>query len=67
MNFNLCFHRCPRYPNLPAGCVMVNDPANPCCKKPDCSNPTPLPLLTPSPRPGVNPTPAPTNTPAPSM
>jgi hypothetical protein len=42
---------------------MVYDATNPCCKKPDCSNPTPNPLLTPSPGPNVTPNPFPTQAP----
>ena len=55
------YHRCPRYPPLPANCRMVYDASNPCCKKPDCSNPTPNPLITPGPNftPNPNPTLAP--------
>ncbi|XP_078338507.1 uncharacterized protein LOC111134355 isoform X1 [Crassostrea virginica] len=35
-----CVDRCPVYTNLPDNCRMVNDFANPCCKKPDCSIPS---------------------------
>lgn len=33
----LLYNRCPVYTNLPDVCRMVNDFANPCCKKPDCT------------------------------
>lgn len=51
------YFSCPRYPPLPANCRMVSDPANPCCKRPDCSNPTPVPG--PNNTPNPNPTLAP--------
>ncbi|XP_060567789.1 mucin-2-like isoform X2 [Ruditapes philippinarum] len=53
-----CTEVCAKYDDLPAGCRMITDPYNPCCKKPYCpaiNVPTPAP-------PGVStmaPTPAP--------
>ncbi|XP_060570089.1 uncharacterized protein LOC132728460 isoform X2 [Ruditapes philippinarum] len=57
-----CTERCPRYPNIPTYCVMVQDPNDQCCKKPFCPNvvPTPAPNMTPAPTPSIfNPSPIP--------
>ncbi|KAK3591361.1 hypothetical protein CHS0354_040323 [Potamilus streckersoni] len=61
-----CTDICSRYPQLPPTCVMVYDPLNPCCKKPDCSNPTPASNINPTPFPGFNPSPQPGQTFAPT-
>ncbi|XP_060081054.1 uncharacterized protein LOC132560404 [Ylistrum balloti] len=34
-----CTDRCQRYTGLPSYCRLVNDFANPCCKKPECNPP----------------------------
>ncbi|XP_076111939.1 uncharacterized protein LOC143080127 isoform X2 [Mytilus galloprovincialis] len=65
-----CTQRCPKFPQLPAGCSMVTDQNDPCCQVPDCPR-TPAPIYVPTtgvnsgptptggvtPTPGVNPTP----------
>ncbi|XP_052233684.1 uncharacterized protein LOC127846468 isoform X4 [Dreissena polymorpha] len=50
-----CTEMCPKFDDLPAGCRLITDQYNPCCKKAYCPAnlvPTPAP-------PGATPTPAP--------
>ncbi|KAK7491400.1 hypothetical protein BaRGS_00017378, partial [Batillaria attramentaria] len=63
-----CTERCLRYLNVPAGCQMVVDPKDSCCKIPFCApslQPTSRPNVTPPPpgatteTPGTGPTPTP--------
>ena len=71
----LCY-RCKKYDNVPAGCTLVADPADPqCCTVPQCQlippNATPTPGIITPPVPlygsfigsGQNPTPKPTPSP----
>lgn len=44
-----CYFSCKRFPSLPSSCRLEIDPANPCCRKPNCVNPTPAPGMTPTP------------------
>lgn len=41
--FFLTIHRCPQYPDLPAGCTKTADLNDPCCLVPVCSTPKPTP------------------------
>ncbi|XP_067652673.1 mucin-2-like [Haliotis asinina] len=63
-----CNHRCLKYDNIPATCILQTDPRDSCCKVPFCApvvqstpapqpnTPSPLPgVSTPSPIPGVSP------------
>ena len=43
-----CTQMCPPYPNLPAQCVLVEDPGNKCCQVPYCPSLNPVPSSTPS-------------------
>ncbi|XP_071131764.1 mucin-2-like [Mytilus edulis] len=54
-----CAEKCPRYPQIPPNCFLVQDYLNPCCKIPLCSTvaPTPIPIFI---------IPAPTLTPPPT-
>ncbi|KAK7505814.1 hypothetical protein BaRGS_00003085, partial [Batillaria attramentaria] len=65
-----CTEKCPLYPSLPPNCQLVNDPSDPCCKKPQCvTNPLVVPTAAPTPPqtgPTINPpdtTPLPQPTP----
>ncbi|KAJ8302981.1 LOW QUALITY PROTEIN: hypothetical protein KUTeg_019377 [Tegillarca granosa] len=65
-----CKERCPKYGALPPQCTLQKDPANPCCRKPECSfNPSINQIVgmgtTKAPLPGQTyaPTPAPSNGP----
>lgn len=51
--FSLFYFRCPRYPQIPSYCVLVQDKNDQCCKVPSCS------ILAPTPNPPFNPTPKP--------
>ncbi|XP_076111945.1 uncharacterized protein LOC143080130 isoform X2 [Mytilus galloprovincialis] len=55
-----CSQRCPKFPQLPAGCIMVTDQNDACCLVPDCPK-TPAPTYVPTRGPGqtLNPTPTP--------
>lgn len=60
--FKVFFFRCQKYLSLPAGCILTKDPANPCCKVPNCDSPTLSPTLSPAaptPGPPGGPTPQP--------
>ncbi|KAL8559721.1 hypothetical protein ACOMHN_002254 [Nucella lapillus] len=37
-----CRGRCPQYVSLPSGCAMVNDEADTCCQRPECTGPAAL-------------------------
>ncbi|XP_035824757.1 uncharacterized protein LOC101847325 [Aplysia californica] len=61
----MCTDRCPTYPKLPPQCTMVQDPNDPCCKKPFCARtPAPPPGSTPPPGQPTSPG-TPTNGPTP--
>lgn len=40
------FFRCVHYSNLPQGCFLIQDAANPCCKVPRCSVPPQYEIVT---------------------
>ncbi|XP_041376878.1 uncharacterized protein LOC121389349 [Gigantopelta aegis] len=60
----VCHERCSQYPNVPSYCTMGVDPADQCCKKPQCNLP-PVVSPTPNPQHQVSPTPGQHNTPVP--
>ncbi|CAG2237951.1 CCN1 [Mytilus edulis] len=41
-----CAERCPRYPQIPLNCVLVQDIRDPCCTIPSCSTVAPTPIPT---------------------